>query len=205
MAPAAAPASPDVPQDARLVAALKMREPQASVEIWRRFSPLVRRLLARFFGPSQDVQDLTQDVFLRVFSRISQLRGDLTLESFVVGITFGVARNEARRQRVRRIVGLTRGGQSPDVPVPGLDEEGREAVTRFYRLLERMNPAVRSLFVARTVEGMTMEDVAASHGWSLGTAKRRVARALARVESALARDPALSAYLARSKGRNPDG
>lgn len=187
------------------MAALRTREPQAALEIWRRFSPLVRRLLVRFFGPSEDVRDLTQDVFLRLFSRIDQLRADLTLESFVVGITFGVARNEARRRQVRRIVGLTRHGQFPDARAPGLDEEGREAVARLYRLLEATTPTVRSLFVARAVEGMTMEDIAATHGWSLGTAKRRVAKALARVDAALAREPALSAYLGRGGERSRDG
>ena len=205
MPPAVAPASPQRPSDERLLAALRKSEPQAAVEIWRRFSPLVRRLLGRFLGPSQDVQDLTQDVFLRVFSRLGALRDDLTLESFIVGITFGVARNEARRQRFRRIVGLSRSGESPDAATPGLDEEGREAVVRLYRLLERVSPTTRILFVARTVEGMTMEDVATAHGWSIGTAKRRVARALAHVEHLLAREPALAAYLARGAERSRDG
>ena len=201
MPPATASAPPQPPQDARLLAALRTREPQAALEIWTRFSPVVRRLLVRFFGPEEDVRDLTQDVFLRLFSRIGQLRADLTLESFVVGITFGVARNEARRRQVRRIVGLTRGGQSPDVSAPGLDEEGREAVARLYRVLEKISPTARALFVARSVEGMSMEDIAAIHGWSVGTAKRRVAKALARVDAALAREPALAAYLTGSGER----
>ena len=195
MPTATATAPPQPPHDERLLAALKMREPQAALEIWTRFSPMVRRLLVRFFGPGEDVRDLTQEVFLRLFSRISQLRADLTLESFVVGITFGVARNEARRRQVRRIVGLARGGEPQDIPAPGLDEEGREAVARLYQLLERMSPTVRALYLARSIEGMSMEDIAAVHGWSAGTAKRRVAKALARVEAALAREPALSAYL----------
>jgi DNA-directed RNA polymerase specialized sigma24 family protein len=72
-------------------------------------------------------------------------------------------------------------------------------------LLEATTPTVRSLFVARAVEGMTMEDIAATHGWSLGTAKRRVAKALARVDAALAREPALSAYLGRGGERSRDG
>jgi len=179
------------PTDAALLAGVRAGHPKAPFELWRRFSPLVGRLLQRYFGPGTDNQDLGQEVFLRVFARIDELRDDLSLEGFVIGVTLGVARNEARRRKFRRIIRLSDEGALPDMPAPGFDVEAWEKATRLYGLLERLGAETRGLFIARSVEQLTMEAIAEAHGWSLGTAKRRTARALARVNAALARDPVL--------------
>lgn len=177
--------------DEALQRAVLAGDAKAPFELWMRFSPLVGRLLRRYFGPGTDNQDLGQEVFLRVFARLSELRDDLSLEGFVIGVTLGVARNEARRRKFRRIVRLSDAGVLPEIPAPGFDVESWEKAQRLYRLLESLGAETRGLFIARTVEQLTMEALAEAHGWSLGTAKRRTARALARVQAALLRDPIL--------------
>jgi len=193
------------PTDAALLAGVRAGHPKAPFELWRRFSPLVGRLLQRYFGPGTDNQDLGQEVFLRVFARLHELRDDLSLEGFVIGVTLGVARNEARRRKFRRMVRLSDEGVLPDVPAPGFDVEAWEKAQRLYALLERLGTETRGLFVSRAVEQLTMEAIAEAHGWSLGTAKRRTARALARVNAALARDPVLKGLSAEEAGKERHG
>ena len=191
--------------DAALAAALIARERGAAVEAFTRFSPQVQGLLRRFFGPAGDPafrQDLCQEVFLRFFARIDELREPSALRGFLVGICLGVARNELRRARVRRWVRLTPHGDLPDVPVTTWDPEAREAVLRFYTVLERVSVEDRSLFVARYVEKMEIVDVAAAHRMPLSTAKRHLARATRRIGAKMSRDPALSRYVdALTSGR----
>jgi RNA polymerase sigma-70 factor (ECF subfamily) len=181
--------------DAALAAALLARDGGAATRAWSRFSPMVLGVLRRFFGPGTDRQDLCQEVFLRFFARIHELREPSALRGFLVGISLGVARNELRRLRVRRWIGLTARGDLPDVPVAACDLEAREAARRFYALLESVSVEDRSLFVARYVEKMEIVDVAAAHALPLSTAKRHLTRATRRISAKMSRDPALAQYV----------
>src|SRR5437762_8003959 len=56
--------------DAELAAALCRNQPWARREIWDRYSRRVRAYLSRaLWRPAQEVDDLVQEVFLRVFTR----------------------------------------------------------------------------------------------------------------------------------------
>lgn len=187
-----------------LVTALKAREPRAYAQAWSEFGPMVRRLVARFFGPGAEPQDLSQEVFIRFFRRIDELRSPDGVRGFLAGICLGVARNEARRLRVRRWVGLTSAGTLPDFPVAGPDIEGREALRRLYAVLDKANALDRSLFVARFLEKMEIEEVARAHDLSFGTAKRRIARAVTRLNRIIGRDEVLAGYLDVNGNMNGD-
>lgn len=181
--------------DAELVAALRAHDERAYTAAWVELSPMVRRLVTRFFGAGADTPDLSQEVFLRLFRRIDELRNPSALRGFVVSICLGVARNELRRAQVRRWVRLTSSGDLPDAPVAGADMEAREALRRLYAILDQVSVQDRSLFVARFFEKMEIAEVAVVHGLSYGTAKRHVARASIRINKRIERDPLLARYL----------
>jgi RNA polymerase sigma-70 factor, ECF subfamily len=181
--------------DAELVAALRTQDERAYAAAWVELGPMVRRLVTRFFGSDVDTPDLSQEVFLRLFRRIDELRNPSGLRGFVAGICLGVARNELRKARVRRWVRLTPSGDLPEAPTTGPDLEAREAVHRLYAILDLVSAQDRSLFVARFFEKMEIAEVATVHGLSYGTAKRHVAKATARINRRIERDPALARYL----------
>lgn len=186
--------------DAALAAALRARDRQAAAEAWARFAPVVLGILQRFFGPgsgadSVDRQDLCQEVFLRFFARIDDLREPGALRGFLIGICLGVAQNELRRVRVRRWIRLTPTGDLPEIAGPGVDPEAREAMSRFYAVLARVGVEDRTLFFARYVEKMEIADVALALRLPLSTAKRRLLRATRRIGAKMSRDPALARYV----------
>jgi RNA polymerase sigma-70 factor (ECF subfamily) len=195
MSMAATRLEPPPIDDAALASALLRRDQRAAVEVWTRYAPLVLRFLRRFFGPGCDGQDLCQEVFMRLFKRIDELRDPPALRGFLLAIALGVARNELRRSRVRRWIGLTASGDLPEVPSSGgWDPEAREATAHLYAILERVGVEDRSLFVTRYVEGMEIAELAAVHGLSAATTKRRLARATKRLAARLGRDPVFAGY-----------
>lgn len=181
--------------DSGLADALLARQPQSAEVAWTRFSPLAIRILRRYFGPGPDRQDLTQEIFLRFFSRISELRNPAALRSFFIGICLGVAQNELRRVKVRRWISLTPTGELPEVPLHSWDPEAREATTRLYRLLGSVSPEDRTLFIARYVEKMDIPEIAAALGRPRSTIKRRLARVTKRVGARMSGDPSLAGYV----------
>jgi RNA polymerase sigma-70 factor, ECF subfamily len=191
------PGAPDAARDHHLVAALIAGAPGAATLAWKTLSPLVLRVLRRYSGLDPDRQDLCQEVFLRLFTRIGELRNHGALHAFVVNICLGVAQNELRRRRLRRIVGWTSADEIPDCTLITAKLEAREATVRFYQILAGIDPEDRALFVIRYIEKMELAEIVAIKGWSLSTTKRRLARLSRRITARMKRDPALSEYAER--------
>jgi RNA polymerase sigma-70 factor (ECF subfamily) len=177
------------------VRAARTGDRRACFAIWSKYAALVQHLVRRFLGPGSDYQDVCQEAFLRIFKRLNQVREPAALQGFVVSVALGVARNEARRRRIRAIVGLVPDATFPDVPTFVGQGEAREAARALYRMLDTLGAEERSLFVARFVEKMELAEVAAAHAMSLSTAKRRLARLVTRVNARVQANPVLMEYV----------
>jgi len=186
--------APPGPSEDELVAALGRGEPWAAVEVWDRHAASVRRLIARALGPRPEVDDLTQEAFMRVFSRIGVLRDAGALREFVFAIAVNVVRRELRYRWVRRKVLLSDSGFVPDVEGPSADPETREALARCYAILDKLGARERAAFVLRYLEEQTLEEVASGLGVSLSTAKRLVTRAGERVSKHVGGDAGLRGF-----------
>ena len=196
----------DADSDVALVEALRRGEAQAELAAWNRFSTGVDQTLRRLLGPGPDREDLLQEVFIRFYRRIGTLREPSAVRGFLTGICIHVVRAEIGRRQRRRWLSLTATGDLPE-PLPSApDLEGREAVTRYYRMIDKLGGKDRSYFVARTIEGMTLDEVAAAHEVSVSTAQRRINRATKRVAALVRRDPMLAQFAAKqAQGRQrPD-
>ena len=190
---AAGPGSKDV----ELVDALVRGEPWAAEEVWERHSGSVRRLMVRALGPRAEVEDLTQEVFMRVFSRIGALRDAQALREFIIAVAVNALKGELRRRWVRRNVFLSSDGSVPDVEARGADPEAREALARCYAILDKLRPRERAAFVLRYMEERTLDEVAKGLGVSLRTAKRLVNRSAERVSKHVGSDDGLRSFFDR--------
>jgi RNA polymerase sigma-70 factor (ECF subfamily) len=87
--------------DAELAARAAAGEQSAAGEIYDRYSPLIRAILLDATGSLPEANDRVQEVFLRAFGRLDQLRRGEALGGWLVEI----ARREGveyRRQMARR-------------------------------------------------------------------------------------------------------
>ncbi|HEY4014378.1 MAG TPA: RNA polymerase sigma factor [Polyangiaceae bacterium] len=180
--------------DEELVLAACHGDPRSPIAIWRRYGMQVRSKLLRWIGP-HDLDDHVQEVFSRLFEQLPRLRQPSALRSFLIGITLRVACTELRRRRRWRLR-LTATGELPELVEQTADDgTGRQALSRFEAILEKLAPKTRRVFVLRHVEKLELVDVAAAMDISLATAKRHLARASMRVFAMVEREPALSDYL----------
>jgi len=189
------------PRDADLVAAFLRKDVWAPAAIWGRYYPLVRRIAFRASGPGRDVDDIVQEVFLRLYRRLPGLRDPAALRAFVLAITVRVIKGDQRVRWLKRWLGLFQDGDTPeDLEAEGdggaADHEAREALARFYAILGRLSPKHRTAFVLRYVENLELSDVAIGLGVSLATIKRWLPRIAQRVFAQAKGDPALAPYLA---------
>jgi RNA polymerase sigma-70 factor (ECF subfamily) len=186
---------PDDADDVLLVAALVDRHPDAPRVLWRRFAPMVFRMLRRTLGRDDEVEDLAQDIFLCVFQKAHTLRRPRALKAFVISVTVLTSRQELRRRWSRRRLPAAADLLGPEAETITGRSDAREALLRFYRILDRLRPTDRAAFVLRFMEALALEDVAAALDISLATTKRRIARGWSKIDLLVARDPFLAHYV----------
>ena len=180
--------------DREIVRACLAREPGAAEALWYKHTPMVFRLLGRMLGPDGEVDDVAQDVFATVFSKLGSLRDPDALQSFVYSVAVRVTKWELRKRRMRKVLQLWGDVELPEIGVAGLDAEARQALGRLYRVLDRMGSEERLIFALRHIEGKKLEEIADSLGVSLATVKRKLKRAAEWVSAEVERDPLLAAY-----------
>lgn len=182
--------------DEAIVAGIVEGKESAAAALWARYGKLVYRLAERSLGCPHEAEDLTQDVFVCLLNKVGGLRDATSLRSFVVSVTIRTLKWQLRRKRRRQWwVNLTRTGGLPDLAVQGGDVE--QVLGRFYRLLDRLNPDDRVIFVLRRVDGMQLQEVADATGHSLATIKRRLVKADAQLSQWMEHEPLLVSYLAQ--------
>src|SRR5262245_37865492 len=189
-------------RDIALARALMEGTNQAAEMAWERYAPLVHRIVSRAIGPDAEVEDVTQEIFYRLFSRIGTLRKPEALRSFVISFAIRIVKWELRRRRARRWLTLSETGDVPDEQLQVMDAESRYSLRRLYSLLDRLSTRERLVLVLRHVEGMTLEEIAEAMELSLATVKRGLRRASLRVSQMVdSDDPKRRAGGTALKGR----
>lgn len=157
-------------------------------EIVALHSDRVYRLAYRLTGNRPDAEDLTQEVFVRVFRSLSTYTPG-TFEGWLHRITTNLFLDQARRkQRIRfdalsdeRADRLTSGSPAPDMAYADrtFDDDVEAA-------LATLPPDFRVAVVLCDVEGLTYEEIAGILGAKLGTVRSRIHRGRAMLRTALA-------------------
>jgi RNA polymerase sigma-70 factor, ECF subfamily len=195
--PRATPSELSHASDAELALALQARSPEAARAAWERYSPLVRRILSRALGPERDVEDSLQEVFLCLFNKAPELRNPAALRAFIVSIAIRTLRHEIRRRKLRNWLRLDGHTAAEDLRAVNPDTDAREALTRFYALLDRINTRDRSVFVLHVIEGMDVEAIGSALQVSVPTVRRCFSRARERIALLAGRDPMLVDYVSK--------
>lgn len=144
------------------------------------FWPRVSRTLSHLLGAVHEIEDLTQEVFIRVFSRLDRIHDAASVRPFVTSTTVFVAREALRRRARRRWLVFSAPEDVPEIEMPGASDEVLRAVAVFYQVLGKLPVDERIAFSLRHVEGMELTELAWATATSLSTAKRRLRAAEAR-------------------------
>jgi RNA polymerase sigma-70 factor, ECF subfamily len=137
----------------------------------------VWRVLRRLGVPSHEADDAAQRVFLVTARRLDEIDPEREC-AYVMGIAVRTASEARRTLRRRREDPTVDGAEWPDLsdgPEALLDRKRARAVLD--AILDAMPPELRSVFVLHELEGLSLPEIAATHGLPLGTATSRLRRA----------------------------
>ena len=191
------PADPD--EDLALVDAAREGDADALGELFVRHAGAVRRLLLSVIGPTEELDDLTQDVFVRVHRAIGGFRGEARFATWLHRVTVHTALSHLRaRGRERSIAAPPEEIDArPGRGEPTAHERavGRELVRRLYGLLAKMTPLRQVAFTLFEIEGRPIAEVARLTGVPAPVAKSRIWFARKDLRRRAAGDPYLAQLL----------
>ena len=181
--------------DAELLRMLVQEHPRALRASWLRFAPLVHGLLKRALGPEDDVRELAQLVFDRLFRRVAALRDPSALRPLVIALTANIIRTELRNRWTRSWLRVGQAEAAPRTSSVPPDPPSREALRRLYFILDRFKSEDRIAFAFHFLHGLSLEEVAEALNLSLPATQRVLARVWSRIVLFIERDTALLDYL----------
>jgi RNA polymerase sigma-70 factor (ECF subfamily) len=181
------PGSRDLDHD--LAVRHRVGDESAFREIYDRFSPMVYNLCLHLAGDPTLAQDLSQEVFLRVFKGLPRYRGSASLKTWI----YSIALNHCRGRLGRRAIELEdwdaqRWSRGPADPALSPEENllARDGERRISVALLALPVKFREAVVLRDLEGLSYEEIAAVLRVRTGTVRSRIARGRERLRLLLA-------------------
>ena len=161
--------------DRELIIRAQAGDRAAYETIVNQFAPMVFRLISRFFRTREDVEDLAQDVFLKLFARIDQVRPDENFPGWLARMTVNTCYDDLRKKRRRKVALETYGPlivtETPVIaPEPDRFDKIRVA-------LEALDPKFKVPLILKEVEEMSVEEIARTMGLTQTNVKVRLFRA----------------------------
>jgi RNA polymerase sigma-70 factor (ECF subfamily) len=158
-------------------------------ELVRAHQRRVMAIVAGILRLGGDVEDIAQQVFLKVYLALHRFDGRSSFSTWLYKIAVNETYDYLRRKKARKLVYESdlneeqerrMGRLTPEVPGPATLErmEARQTVDR---LLAELNPEERLMIVLKEVEGYSVGEISEAMGMNANTVKVRMFRARRRL------------------------
>ncbi len=146
--------------------------------------------LRRLGIPVRDLEDLTHDVFFRVYQRLAGFDANRAVRPWLFGFAFRVASDYRRRFSNRREV-LSSESEASDPAPTALDRlVHAETLTLAQIALDGIELERRAVFILHEIDGCAVPEIATALGLPVNTAYSRLRVARTEFQAALLRERA---------------
>ncbi len=146
---------------------------RAFERLYRAHLPRVHSLVRRMAG-GRDTDEITQDVFVRVWQKLGTFRGDSAFATWLHRLAVNVVIERFRTEQVRRA--RMHDGEDIFELLPG-PTHSRDIGMDFEAALEKLPDGARQIFVLHDVEGYKHHEIGTLLEISPGTSKAQLHRA----------------------------
>jgi RNA polymerase sigma-70 factor (ECF subfamily) len=156
-------------------------------EIYKRHHRRVYSICLRMLQNASEAEDLTQDVFIQLYRKISSFRGDSAFTTWLHRMTVNQVLMHFRKRTVK-YEKTTEEGDTPDQIVSGTGNPHKMQIVDKIALdnaIEQLPTGYKNVFVLHDVEGFEHEEVARILGCSVGTSKSQLHKARLKLQKLL--------------------
>ncbi|MBN2135221.1 MAG: sigma-70 family RNA polymerase sigma factor [Acidobacteria bacterium] len=176
-------------EEALLIHRALMGEDEAFTDLVRIHHKMVFNLGYRFLNSAEEAEELTQEVFLRVYRFLPRFKKESSLKTWIYRITVNSALNRQqwlKRRKSEKHVSLNQKNNDderelqdiiPDEsPSPENSTINTELQNKIQECLSKVPKKLRIAVILRDIEGLSYEEIAVALGINDGTVKSRIAR-----------------------------
>jgi RNA polymerase sigma-70 factor (ECF subfamily) len=192
-------------EDAQVVALLVRRCIAGDVAAWeeivQRYNRRIYNICYRFAGSGEDAQDLTQEVFIKMFRTLSSYDAERgAFMTWVTTITRNLLVDHFRKSKQGRLTESldTTPSEHEDAmplsekiedqaPPADMTVQGRETRELVHNALQKLSPELREAVILRDLQDMDYKDIATVLKVPEGTVKSRINRGRAELARLLQR------------------
>jgi len=169
--------------DASLVERCRANDEAAFNEVVARYKTKVYNYIYRMTGSSDDAEDLTQEVFIRMYTSIESFRSQSSLNTWLFRIASNLCIDRFRRAKNRTAAfslddpigqGETTHEVADHTYEPQRLLENGEMADQIQRALAQLPEKLRAALLLHDIEGLPYEEIAQVVGCPLGTVKSRL-------------------------------
>jgi len=155
-----------------------------------------------------DVEDVAQEVFVRVLLGMERFQGLSSPKTWILAIARRTVADWYRKKRFKRLFSLSEAQEIPSEELGPLERAERSERERKLRVaLERLKKDARDVVVLRMVYGLSTEETAQVLEWSSAKTRTTLHRAMKKLQELLGEDPlfegemgAVQSAMAEAKG-----
>lgn len=157
------------------------RDERPFQELFYRHKQMVWRVCYRFISNRDDAEDLTQQVFFKVYRSLHQFEGRSSFKTWIYRIAINTSQNELRR-RSRRLQESEAELDTVAEFIPGYDSPEQDWLAKVESAIlaeafRQLRPAEQEVLFLKDLEDRQYADIAEILEISLSAAKMRVQRA----------------------------
>ena len=153
-------------------------------ELVRRYQRPISAYVYRMVGDYESALDLTQEIFIKIYSSLSRYRPEFKFSTWIYKIAHNAAVDHLRRTSTREqsIISGTE-SDSFELPIestrlnPEEESEQRERRIEIEAVVKTLPSNYRELVILRHSQDLTYEEIVEVTGLPLGTVKNRLFRA----------------------------
>lgn len=163
--------------DGSVIEACRRGDRAAFQTLFESYKDRVYSIALHFSGNAATASDVTQQVFLKLFTRMEQFRQDSEFTTWLYRIVANTCVDEQRSRR--RFIPLSREVEVRDMPARGSQEDRyfrRELAGSVREAIAQLRPKLRLPILLKYVEGLSYEEIAEALGCSKGTVASRLNR-----------------------------
>ncbi len=173
--------------DQQLVERVQRGDKKAFELLVVKYQRKLARLLSRFIRDASEVEDVTQEAFIKAYRALPSFRGDSAFYTWLYRIGINTAKNYlvslGRRAPTvtgvdsEEAEGIEEGDQLRDLNTPENQMMSRQLAETVNQALQELPEELRTAITLREIEGMSYEEIAQIMNCPIGTVRSRIFRA----------------------------
>ncbi len=163
--------------DGRVIEACRQGDRAAFQLLFETYKDKVFSIAVYSSGDRSLAEDVTQQIFLKLFTAIRQFRGDSEFTTWLYRLVVNACLDERRRRRKLLPLGETVAMRNPSDKTPQEKQYARLEVAEAVRAaIGELKPKFRLPILLKYIEGLSYEEIASVMGCSKGTVASRLNR-----------------------------